>query len=108
MIESKDYEMSVEILGITFINNSYLYEDIKYFCKNLARKQIKGIYDKEKAIKGFLPIVKKALTVYAKEFYPSHKWYEIATPSERLEIAEYMLERNEELIETYRQDIINK
>lgn len=104
----KDYQIYTDMLGITLVNDSRLYADIKFYCKNLARKQVKNLYDRNKAIKGFLPIVKKGLILYIKEFCPSDKWYELATPSERLEIAEYMLDYHQNLIETYKQQILNK
>lgn len=43
----------VQELKLYAVNDRALYEQARYICKNLAKKQAKGIYEEEKAVKAF-------------------------------------------------------
>jgi hypothetical protein len=65
--------------------------------RNYQRKMKKGIYDKEKAIKGFLFVVEAGAKKYMKEFGSNHaKWHQtFPVPVRRAvaaELEEYYLE----------------
>ena len=76
------------------VNTSKLYHScIIPVCKNLARKQVKGIYSKEKALKAFYNVAVNAQKMYHEEFnYINSNWYELANVATRKEVASYLLE----------------
>lgn len=97
------------------VNTSKLYHSyIIPVCKKLAKKQVKGIYDNEKAIKAFYNVVIQALKAFYKEFSTyeicanASKWYEVANVATRKEVASYLLDYYQETIEELADELSSK
>lgn len=102
-------------LSLYTVNTSKIYHScIIPVCKHLARKQIKGIYNKDKALKAFYNVVIQALKAFYKEFSTyeicanASKWYELANVATRKEIASYLLDYYQETIEELADELSSK
>ena len=95
-------EREVEELSIYIRNDSdiYQYHTIPT-AKSLARKKIKGIYDKDLAIKAFEYVAKAGADKYKKEFADDDYEQFTFNPATRHETAKQLLDSYEELIDDY-------
>lgn len=58
--------------------------------ENLRKKNAKGQYDKEKAIKAWEYVAEYAAKLYHKEFCGCGKWYDVFNAATRREVARYL------------------
>ena len=105
----------VNELSLYTVNTSKLYHScIIPVCKNLARKQIKGIYSEDKALKAFYNVVIQAQKSYFEEFSTyetcanASKWCEVANVVTRKEVASYLLDYYQEKIEELADELSSK
>lgn len=95
-------------LKLYAVNDRTLYEQARYICKNLARKQVKGIYDNEKAIKAFYNLANAVTKKYHKDFYSKAdmiEWYQIANTATRRQLAVELLDYYSEDIQEIADDL---
>ena len=102
-------------LSLYAINTSKLYYScIIPVCKNLAHKQVKGIYNKEKALKAFYNVVIQAQKAFFEEFSTyetcanASKWHKLANVATRKEVASYLLDYYADYIEEIADELSNK
>lgn len=95
-------EREVEELSIYIRNDSNIYQ---YYtiptAKSLARKKIKGIYDKELAVKAFEYVAKAGADKYKKEFADDDYEQFTFNPATRHETAKQLLDHYESIIDDY-------
>lgn len=85
-------------LKLYAVNDRGLYEQARYICKNLAKKQAKGIYEEERAVKAFFYLANDVTKKYNKEFTGLYHWYDLANTATRRALAA-------ELLDYYKEDI---
>lgn len=95
----------VQELKLYAVNDRYLYEQARYICKNLAKKQVKGIYEEEKAVKAFFYLANEATKRYNKEFAGLYRWYDLANTATRKQIATELLSYYQEDIQELVEDL---
>lgn len=101
-----NYDMLNE-LKLYAVNDRTLYEQARYICKNLARKQVKGIYNNEKAIKAFYTLTNTVTKKYHKDFYSENhlEWYQLANTATRRQLAVELLDYYSEDIQEIADDL---
>ena len=83
----RDIELYIENEGTVYVRS------ITPLIRNYARKMSKGKFDREKAIKGFIPVVVDGMKEYKKDFCSSDfPWYKLMTVPERKICAECLLD----------------
>lgn len=81
-------------LDIYITNDGDLYRSMtQYIEKNMRRKWEKGVYSKDRAVKGWLHLAVAGAKAYHAEFCGPGNWYETFPPDVRLEVAKRFEER---------------
>lgn len=92
----------VDELVLFIVNDGETYKRSLCLIANYRRKVNRGTFDKEKAVKGFVPIVQKGMKEYTRQIYKNNiPWYLLANTSERVEAARQLLAYYwDEIVET--------
>lgn len=85
-------QAAVYELSLYTVNTGRLYVNmVRPLIKNYQRKIRRGVYDAEKALKGWENVAAAAAQLYHREFGSSNiKWYTIFPPAVRREVAKYL------------------
>lgn len=89
--EARELELFIE-------NDSQLYRS-QYMpiVKNLVNKAMKGVYDRNKAVKFMMYLVDAGAKKYVKEMgSPDQPWHKLFTKKDRLDVANALLDTFEE------------
>ena len=84
-------EHQVNELVLYSMNDRWCYDCLQYTCKNLARKQARGIYEEQKAFKAMYNLAVMYAKRYHRVFNMQEKWYKLFTVADRLEVAKHLL-----------------
>lgn len=73
------------------VNTSYLYSHmVQPLLDNYRRKIKRGVYDAEKALKGWENVAAAAAKLYSREYAREDQWHRIFPPAVRREVAKYL------------------
>ena len=103
--KNMDYDM-MDTLILWIDNTRFLYESVKYICKNLARKRVRGTYKKELAPKAFYGVVCNAMKDYCKHEKFQCSWYRLLTVEERKVLCERLVNENKYIVTDYVHDLL--
>jgi hypothetical protein len=98
----------VEDLGIYVENTASLYPQLLNIIKSLSVKKKKGIYNKDKAIIFYTPLVENACKMYVKEFDISIPWNRYFTKEVRNKVAVYLEETYKEELASARGELASE